>query len=86
MSATTCNTFNTMISNIKGKFYTYKKISETFDIDRITIWRYVRAGKLKAIKFGSSVRFAEKDILEFIDKYTPKNKAASPIPPESQDT
>jgi excisionase family DNA binding protein len=37
----------------------------------LTIRRYIKEGKLKAIKSGGNVRIREKDLLEFNKDYTP---------------
>ena len=40
----------------------------------LTIRRYIKEGKLKAIKSGGNVRIKEKDLLEFNKEYTPNQQ------------
>ena len=45
----------------------------------LTIRRYIREGKLKAIKAGGNVRINEKDLQEFNKDFTPR-ESTSPEP------
>lgn len=42
----------------------------------LTIRRYIREGKLKAVKAGGNVRIDEKDLQEFNKEFTPRESAA----------
>lgn len=41
----------------------------------LTIRRYIRDGKLKAIKAGGNVRINEKDLQEFNKDFTPRERS-----------
>lgn len=41
----------------------------------LTIRRYIREGKLKAVKVGGNVRIDEKDLQDFNKEFTPREPA-----------
>lgn len=41
----------------------------------LTIRRYIKEGKLKAVKAGGNVRIEEKDLQEFNKEFTPRESA-----------
>lgn len=49
-------------------FYTAKELSEKLDCNIMTIYRYIKAKKLKAYKIGKEFRVEEKDFNTFISK------------------
>ena len=40
---------------IAGFFYTEAQVARIFDVNRITVWRWIRAGKFDAQKIGREV-------------------------------
>ncbi|MEK7605613.1 MAG: helix-turn-helix domain-containing protein [Patescibacteria group bacterium] len=44
----------------------------------LTIRRYIKEGRLKALKVGGAIRIREKDLNEFNKDYTPNTRAADP--------
>jgi len=55
------------------KFYTPKQIAKMIGVSDFTIWRYIKAGKLKAIKLTArNFRISEKDLNQFIKKHKTK--------------
>ena len=55
------------------KLYTPKQIAKMFGVSEFTIWRYIKSGRLKAIKFSArNFRIEEKDLNNFIKKHKTK--------------
>lgn len=54
--------------NNKEQFYTAEEIAEVLKLNIITIYRYIRAKKLKAYKFGKEYRIDKKTFDNFINK------------------
>jgi len=48
------------------KFYTPLEISEMLRVNIMTVYRYIRAGKIKAHKIGKDYRIDEKEYEEFL--------------------
>jgi excisionase family DNA binding protein len=44
----------------------------------LTIRRYIKEGRLKAVRAGGNVRIKESDLLEFNKVFTPKEKETTP--------
>lgn len=51
---------------IKEKFYTAEQLAETLQVNIMTIYRYIKARKLKAYKFGKEFRIDKKEFDKFI--------------------
>ncbi len=47
----------------------------------LTIRRYIKTGKLKAVRVGGNVRIKEAELQEFQKVFTPKEQAAGPSSP-----
>ncbi|GIW62039.1 MAG: hypothetical protein KatS3mg089_0891 [Patescibacteria group bacterium] len=43
----------------------------------LTVRRYIKEGRLKAIKAGGNVRIREKDLMEFNRDYTPSQRSTN---------
>jgi len=55
------------------KYYTPRQIAKMLNVSDFTIWRYIKAGKLKAIKLTQrNFRITEKDLNNFIRKHKTK--------------
>jgi len=52
----------------KDQFYTAEELAEILKLNVITIYRYIRAKKLKAYKFGKEYRIDKKTFNNFINK------------------
>lgn len=50
------------------QFYTAEELAEVLKLNIITIYRYIRARKLKAYKFGKEYRIDKKTFKKFINK------------------
>ncbi len=56
----------------KKDFYTAQELAEKLRVNIMTIYRYIKAKKLKAYKIGKEFRIAEKEFNEFLNRV--KNK------------
>jgi excisionase family DNA binding protein len=52
----------------KTKFIKPRDIAKLLKLNIITIYEYIRVGKLRAVKFGRNYRIEEKDLEKFIQK------------------
>ncbi len=50
------------------KFYTAEQLAEALQLNVMTIYRYIKAGKLKAYKFGKEFRIDKKEFERFVKK------------------
>ena len=50
----------------KSPYLNYARAEEYTTLDRVTLWRAVKAGKLKASGYGRAVRFHVGDLDEFM--------------------
>jgi len=56
----------------KGEFYTAKELAEKLRVNIMTIYRYIKAKKVKAYKIGKEFRIDKKEFNSFLNKV--KNK------------
>lgn len=56
----------------KQEFYTAKELAEKLRVNIMTIYRYIKAGKLKAYKIGKEFRIEKKEFQKFLDKVKTK--------------
>ena len=54
--------------NKKEQFYTAEELAKILKLNIITIYRYIRAKKLKAYKIGKEYRIDRKTFNSFINK------------------
>jgi excisionase family DNA binding protein len=52
----------------KPAFYTAKELADKLRVNIMTIYRYIKAGKLKAYKIGKEFRIEKKEFQRFLDK------------------
>lgn len=52
----------------KQEFYTAKELAEKLRVNIMTIYRYIKAGKLKAYKLSKEFRVDKKEFQRFLDK------------------
>jgi len=50
------------------EFYTAKELADKLRVNIMTIYRYIKAGKLKAYKIGKEFRIEKKEFQKFLDK------------------
>lgn len=48
------------------EFYTAEELAEKLRVNIMTIYRYIKAGKLKAYKFGKEFRIDTKEFNRFL--------------------
>jgi len=49
-------------------FYTTQELAEKLRVNIMTIYRYIKAGKLKAYKIGKEFRIEKKEFNNFLTK------------------
>jgi len=52
----------------KKDFYRAEELASKLDVNVMTIYRYIKAGKLKAYKFGKEFRIDETEFSAFLEK------------------
>jgi len=58
-----------MISGNKKEFYTAQELADKLRVNIMTIYRYIKAGKLKAYKIGKEFRIDKKEYQSFLERY-----------------
>jgi len=56
----------------KQEYYTAKELAEKLRVNIMTIYRYIKARKLRAYKIGKEFRIEEKEFQKFLDKVKTK--------------
>lgn len=56
-------------------FLTAKEVANILKLNILTIYEYIRGGKLKAIKFGRTYRIEENDLDVFIREHQVQRKS-----------
>jgi len=51
----------------KEKYYTIEEVAEMLRVAYMTVYRWIKAGKLDAIKAGKQYRISEKCVNDFIN-------------------
>ncbi len=54
------------------EFYTAKNLAEKFEVNIMTIYRYIKAGKLKAYKIGKEFRIGKVEFYKFLNRVKTK--------------
>ena len=58
---------------IKDKeFYKAEELAELLEVNIMTIYRYIKAGRLKAYKLGREFRIEKKEFNTFLEKVSTK--------------
>jgi len=52
---------------MENKFMTIKEVMETLRVSQLTVYRYIKAGKLPAYKVGRDYRIKETDFKKFLE-------------------
>jgi putative resolvase len=55
-----------------SKFYTPVELAEMLRVNKMTIYRYIRAGKIKAYKIGKDYRIEENEYQKFLKSIATK--------------
>jgi len=56
----------------KQEFYTAKELAEKLRVNIMTIYRYIKAGKLKAYKMSKEFRIDKEEFNKFLNKVKTK--------------
>ena len=56
----------------KPEFYTAEELAEKLRVNIMTIYRYIKAGKLKAYKIGKEFRIDKDEFNKFLNKIKTK--------------
>jgi len=56
----------------KKEFYTAQELADKLRVNIMTIYRYIKAGKLKAYKIGKEFRIDKKEFNNFLNKVKTK--------------
>ena len=56
------------MSNKQKEFYLVEELAKKLRVSNMTIYRYIKAGKLKAYKIGKEFRIDKKEFNKFLDK------------------
>ncbi len=54
------------------EFYLVSELASALRVSQMTIYRYIKKGKIKAYKIGKEFRFAKKEFDAFLDKVKTK--------------
>jgi excisionase family DNA binding protein len=52
----------------KQEFYTAEELADILKVNIMTIYRYIKAGKMEAYKFGKEFRVEKKEFDNFLRK------------------
>ena len=52
---------------MESKFLTVREVAEMLKVNKMTIYRYVKAGKIEAYKVGKDFRIQETEIEKFLE-------------------
>lgn len=53
---------------MSGEFLTTEEVAETLKVNIMTVYRWIKAGKLRAYKIGKEFRIGKKEFSEFLNK------------------
>lgn len=53
---------------MSGKFLTTEEVAETLKVNIMTVYRWIKAGKLTAYKAGKQYRIKKEDLNRFMKK------------------
>lgn len=56
----------------KEDFYLVEELAESLRVSNMTIYRYIKAGKVKAYKIGKEFRIGKDEFKKFLDKVKTK--------------
>jgi len=53
----------------EDRFYTSEELAENLKVNVMTIYRYIKSGKIKAYKFGKEFRVEHTEFESFLKKH-----------------
>jgi len=63
-----------MNNNLKDEYYTIDEVAKTLKVAYLTVYRWIRSGKLKALKAGKQYRIDKSYLNSFLNLYNSKNQ------------
>lgn len=63
-----------MITFASAQLLTVQEVAKILRLNPLTVYGYIRAGKIRAAKFGRSYRVSQEDLQDFINRHTPEAK------------
>lgn len=57
---------------MESKFMTIKEVAELLKVNKMTVYRYVKAGRIKAYKIGKEFRIDKNEFDNFLNKVRTK--------------
>lgn len=66
------------------EFYTVYQVATALRVHPITIRRYIREGKLKAVRAGGNVRIASADLKSFTQSFVPRAPGTKEPPSKTE--
>jgi len=60
--------------NATPQLLTVHEVATILRLNPLTVYGYIRSGKIRAAKFGRSYRVAQEDLQDFINRHTPEAK------------
>lgn len=61
-----------MLNKNKKEFYLVEELAEKLRVSTMTIYRYIKRGKVKAYKIGKEFRIEKGEFNKFLDKVKTK--------------
>lgn len=61
-----------MENKSKKEFYLVEELAKTLRVSNMTIYRYIKASKIKAYKIGKEFRIDKEEFQRFLDKVKTK--------------
>ena len=58
---------NDLIAQVRQEYYRFTEVCQVLGISKMTLWRWVKAGKIKAYPIGQEVLF-EKKVIDALRK------------------
>lgn len=58
----------------KDEYYTSKEVADKFKVTYLTVFRWIKSGKLKAFKVGKQYRIKQVDLDHFIQESKPERE------------
>jgi len=49
--------------------YSVKSLAKKYELNEKTLWKWIRAGRLKAHKIGGSVRIPKSEVLKLVEDW-----------------
>ena len=55
-----------MTKQLKDEYYSIDEVAKLLKVAYLTVYRWIRSGKLKAVKAGKQYRIEQRDLNKFI--------------------